>query len=219
MNKVELFSIYQKHSRVDHSIWDGWFEWRLKNAGCKRHCNKDDPEYDNWHKVWLELLHTMPNHYDWYPTNDNMIVVSFGNDEEETFPLDLVVQDLDKEPELKMLWHSNYWDGPLSGMAKYNGEDVWFECCNEDDFGDRLFALYRLSEEDHKELFRQHELFQHHVGFHGDHDPNVYQEYKGGNDPDKYYKLQKKFLKTNKTDGEKLGEAHWFQFKYWSRPR
>jgi len=43
----------------------------------------------------------------------------------ENMPLDevLKLQKLDA----KMLWHSNYWDGPLSGVCEVSGEMLWFD--------------------------------------------------------------------------------------------
>ena len=125
---------------------------------------------------------------------------------------------MDNELDLTMLWHSGFWDGPMSGMASLNREYVWFDCTDMD-LDDRAFTIYRLSDDDKIELVRQHRLFQQHVGHHCDHDPNVYQEYSGGNDPDKFYKLQKKFPKIDVKRGEVLLTAHWNQFKNWSRPK
>ncbi len=33
----------------------------------------------------------------------------------------------------RMLWHSNFWDGPLSGVILWNGEKAWFEMYDEKD--------------------------------------------------------------------------------------
>ena len=214
MNKIELYEIYQKHSSVDHQIWDSWFHWRLKQAGWVRNPDQNPAE----HQQWLDILHSTPNHYDWRPTLNNTIEVTWEGGKQE-FPLSDIVEDLDKEPDLQMLWHSGYWDGPLSGMATYNGECVWFDCCDETDSGDRIFELFRLSESNKDELFRRHALFQKHVGFNCDHDPNVYQEYSGGDNPKKYYKLQKKFTKLDTKTGEVIAKVHWFQFSNWARPR
>lgn len=30
-----------------------------------------------------------------------------------------------------MLWHHEWRRGPINGLALYNGEKVWFECCSE----------------------------------------------------------------------------------------
>jgi hypothetical protein len=45
----------------------------------------------------------------------------------------------------RMLWHSNYWDGPLSGVMLWNGEKMWFEMF-EEKYVERL-----MSDEDWKE--------------------------------------------------------------------
>jgi len=217
MNKVELYTVYQKHASIDFTIWDEWFRWRLKQIDHPRHMGKDDPEYDDWHTAWLEQLHLMPAHYDWRPTDDGIVIT--WADGEETIPFEGVVEDLDKEPDLQMLWHNGYYDGPLSGMAMYNDEHVWFDCINETDYGDRIFALYRLDEKTKDEMYRRHRLFQELVGYHCDHDPNVHVEFVGCDKNQDYYKLQKKFPTVDVTAGEKLAEVHWYQFKYWARPR
>jgi len=37
----------------------------------------------------------------------------------------------------RMLWHSNYWDGPLSGVILWNGEKAWFDM-QEEKYNERL---------------------------------------------------------------------------------
>lgn len=32
----------------------------------------------------------------------------------------------------RMLWHSNYWDGPMSGLMLWNGEKAWFNMKSEE---------------------------------------------------------------------------------------
>jgi hypothetical protein len=71
-------------------------------------------------------------------------------------------------PKPRMLWHSNYWDGPLSGMAEYRGEMVWFECTRGVDAKERTFALYRPPLAERRELCRRHALFRKMVGKHCD---------------------------------------------------
>ena len=36
--------------------------------------------------------------------------------------------------EVKLLWHCNYWDGPIDGIAEYQNHKYWFQQC--DDFLD-----------------------------------------------------------------------------------
>jgi hypothetical protein len=76
---------------------------------------------------------------------------------------------------LRLLWHSDYWDGPRSGMLDFNGERCWFQVVaeNEDENADgwyRRFAIVRLSPEQLAEECRWHELFRSNVGVHTDYD-------------------------------------------------
>ncbi len=45
----------------------------------------------------------------------------------------------------RMLWHSNYWDGPLSGVILWEGEKCWF------DYADEEYVEIPLTEEELKE--------------------------------------------------------------------
>jgi hypothetical protein len=213
MKKTELYTGYLNKEYFDSRVHDRWFDWRCEQAGVKR--NKEDT------KRWIEVLHGMPDQYTWSPsTIDNMMHFEWDGGTEEV-PLTEFYDDEDEQPDLEMWWHSNYWDGPLSGMAKYNGEWVWFDCIEEDDYnGDRIFALYRLTEEQLKGETAHYFEFREKVGSHCDHHPdmlNVPREESTQKDFDEYYKKKHPDLKL--TSGEKLGEFHWYQFKYWARLR
>jgi hypothetical protein len=100
--------------------------------------------------------------------------------------------------EIHLLWHSDFWDGPRSGMLLYRGDEFWFEVIAEsaDDVIGwyRRFAVIKLSMEQHAEEWRWHRLFQENVGAHTDYDdagqrplgslqpeekwPRFYQEYR-----------------------------------------
>lgn len=58
------------------------------------------------------------------------------------------IKDLDAE--IKTLYYSDYWDGPLTGAILWNGKKYWFEVYRfEDDYNkDRTVVLMDLSEED-----------------------------------------------------------------------
>jgi hypothetical protein len=28
---------------------------------------------------------------------------------------------------VRLLWHNDYWDGPVSGLAEYHGKEYWFQ--------------------------------------------------------------------------------------------
>lgn len=207
-NKIDLYTIHQQHRQLNMFIWDAWFQWRLKQAGIS------DFEETRWKK----MLYSMPEIFEWHPELDGTIRVCWDGGE-ECIPMEDVVDDMDDQPDLELLWHCNYWDGPLSGMARYNGEMVWFECINEEDYGDRQFGLYSLSTEDKAELYRQHELFREMVGHHCDHHPDRYAPFVC-RDKEKFEAFyETKLPKVDATKGQKLAEVHWFQFKYWGRPR
>ncbi len=75
-----------------------------------------------------------------------------------------------------LLWHSGYYDGPLSGMCQFRGEKLWFECEGEDRLPGadenseriRTFRFYRLTEEQMASEEKWYELFRENVGTHCD---------------------------------------------------
>ena len=76
--------------------------------------------------------------------------------------------------EVRLLWYSDFWDGPRSGMLVYRGEQCWFQVIaeNRDDEPAwyRRFAVLRLTPEQHAEECRWHELFRTKVGVHTDYE-------------------------------------------------
>lgn len=73
---------------------------------------------------------------------------------------------------VKLLWHSTFWDGPLSGLLVYQEEMCWYEMIieNEDDSLSwyRRFAIIRLEASQLADELYWHELFRQHVGSHTD---------------------------------------------------
>jgi hypothetical protein len=76
--------------------------------------------------------------------------------------------------EVRLLWHSDFWDGPRSGMLVYRGEECWFQVAAEsgDDHSDwyRRSVVLRLTPQQHAEECRWQELFRTKVGVHTDYD-------------------------------------------------
>ena len=90
------------------------------------------------------------------------------------------------------LWHSGYYDGPMSGVCQYMGEIVWFEQSSEaehfpmtpaevtteiEEYGEsddgvyikwvsRLYKLYSLGDDNLKELQIRHYMWCKYVGRH-----------------------------------------------------
>lgn len=71
------------------------------------------------------------------------------------------------------LWSTDWWDGPLSGVAEYDGEKMYFSMKDEDDeTGRRTFNLYRLTPEQMERELAWHALFKENVGDHTEYGPD-----------------------------------------------
>lgn len=211
MKKTELFHMWHVEHHFDSHIWGRWVDLKLEAAGIKS--SRDDPDR------WQEIVYSMPKFYEVNFNIRNNTVTFTWDGGSETYPLIEFYDDEDEQPNLEMLWHSNYWDGPLSGVATLDGEVVWFDLKEEDDYGNRLFELFTMPEDVQREIFKRHEEFREAVGHHSDHHPDMHSPYRGQDQEkfDQYYKNAKKRPALD-PKGKKVGEAYWHQFKYWSRP-
>jgi hypothetical protein len=79
--------------------------------------------------------------------------------------------------QVKLKWHSGYWDGPLSGLAEVNGQLVWFTFAEhgpdrrdeDDEDGYRWYRrhwLVQLTPEQLEYEQAKHATFQEYVGTH-----------------------------------------------------
>ncbi len=77
---------------------------------------------------------------------------------------------------VRLVSASDYWDGPLSGLAELDGKAVWFHFAdeeNEDDDDDSWYRRFFLVDLPPQRLAAAHALqaaFQRHVGTHFDYD-------------------------------------------------
>lgn len=69
--------------------------------------------------------------------------------------------------EVRLLWHSGFWDGPINGLCLFQGRKCWFEMC-EDGASYRRFLVLELTAEELADEERWHALFREHVGTHTD---------------------------------------------------
>lgn len=213
MKKTELYTYHLDKEYATNRVWDRWFDWRCKEAGITDRRNDDR---------WYDILDGMPEQFDWSPsTRDGMMHFTWVDGSEE-IPLVEFYDDEKDQPDLEMWWHSNYYDGPLSGMAKYNGEWVWFDCIEENDYnGDRIFALYELTEEQVEGEKAHYFAFRTEVSTWCDHHPDVMKlpgDEQVKKDFMEFFNNHDKWPDLKLTSGKKLGEFHWYQFKYWSKP-
>jgi hypothetical protein len=69
------------------------------------------------------------------------------------------------------VWITDYWDGPLQGLARYEGRLHWFEVESfniDDPSAMRTYVLYPLSDQEIAAEEALHDLFRKHVGTHTD---------------------------------------------------
>jgi len=70
---------------------------------------------------------------------------------------------------VRLLWHMAYWDGPLTGLAQFEGQHCWF-AVPEPDTAERGALLYPLDESEWLNEKKKHQRFQRFVGRHTDYD-------------------------------------------------
>ena len=91
-----------------------------------------------------------------------------------------MTKTLEKEKDIKLVYHSNYWDGPLSGVCLYKEKQYWFNCVHDyhdktednESLDMRIYAIYDLTpiEWEHENYW--HNLFVRYVGTHTSYDDN-----------------------------------------------
>lgn len=70
---------------------------------------------------------------------------------------------------VRLLWHHDFYDGPLSGMCEHTGERLWYRVCDEGAYN-RLFLCHRPTPEQAAVIESSHAKFQRMVGLHTDYD-------------------------------------------------
>ena|ERR1051325_2045953 len=75
--------------------------------------------------------------------------------------------------QVRLLWHCDFWDGPINGLCEFNSRKYWFTLLDDGepdalDALPRKFALVELSPEQLADEERWHKLFREKVGTHCD---------------------------------------------------
>ena len=100
------------------------------------------------------------------------ITLRFDNNEELEFTLPVsYFHDKDDTIHPVMLWYSDYYDGPISGLAEYKGKKVWYQWKKDalEPLTDmRIFDFYELSDEEIEDEEQWHQYFREMVGHHCD---------------------------------------------------
>ncbi len=75
--------------------------------------------------------------------------------------------------DVRLLWHSDFWDVPLSGLVLYRGKKYWFQTARDTppDATDKIvYVLVELSAQQLQIEEHWHALFRQKVGPHTDYD-------------------------------------------------
>jgi hypothetical protein len=74
-------------------------------------------------------------------------------------------------PELdgvSVLWVTDWWDGPVEGMASYQGRECWFRASFDEDADEwtspRRCRLHELDPAERERLWASHRRWEHHAG-------------------------------------------------------
>ena len=129
-----------------------------------------------------------------------------------------VMFELENYPDTEFLWHSGYYDKPLSGLAVYKGTDVWFQIADEDDEY-VWYSLYRLSPSELGVINKRHKMFQKMVGYNCDHHPNVFKPYCKNNTTEQFYDAQKSWETVDYTENEIIATIPHTQVRHLFPPR
>jgi len=104
-----------------------------------------------------------------YP-KDDIIRLKLDSDAEIEVPINYMHEADDTEHAI-MLWHSDYYDGPISGLAEYKGKKVWFKwhgTAHEPLTDLRIFNLHEMSDEAIEYEEERHQRFRDMIGHHCD---------------------------------------------------
>ena len=67
-----------------------------------------------------------------------------------------------------IVWFTDWWDGPVEGMATYQGRDCWFRAIFDTGADEwtspRRCCLYELTPDERERLRARHRLWEQHVG-------------------------------------------------------
>jgi len=115
------------------------------------------------------------------------------------------------------LWHSGYYDGPLSGVVEYKGEKHYFDLLKEYNSRKlrrkiyRTFKLYLLTPKQLESMLYWHNEFRLHVGTHTSYswneNKNIYKRELGTNEASHLY-MQEMFYERYKKDIEENGNIY-----------
>jgi len=140
MSKKEFFRGLGAHDKFYSQMIYAWFDWRKLNF---------DGDWNPGSNYNAE-----------YIRKTQEIVVTSEKFGEDRFPASLMfTNDPDK---VTALWHTAWYDGPLCGVAEFEGQKVWYQVHDgtwDNTFNVWTWDLYQLSDEEYQTELKQHKLY------------------------------------------------------------
>ncbi len=116
---------------------------------------------------------------------------------------------------VRILWHSGFWDGPLSGMLEYDGDQCWFEMFSENEDDDptwyRRFAVIQLSPDQLADENHWQDQFRRHVGGHTDYDSGQERSHDSINPEEQWSQFYEKYKARAEPDYSPNRVLGWFE--------
>jgi hypothetical protein len=123
---------------------------------------------------------------------------------------------IDKK-DVKLCYHNNYWDGPISGVLTYGGERYYFDQCDENENYDRTgdrwsrrYLIYELTKEQFEEEDYYHNLFRTCVGIHTEYNDDGKRQIGAVNDREQWDVYYEEEAKRIPLDYKKNKIVGWF---------
>jgi hypothetical protein len=114
--------------------------------------------------------------------------------------------------DIRLLWHSGYWDGALTGLLLYEGCKYWFENYDDPEATRRRYLVIELTDEELWEAEYWHELFREKVGTHTDYADDGRHRSGSVKPKDRWNEFYEPFQKRVPADYSENTVIGWFEY-------
>lgn len=117
--------------------------------------------------------------------------------------------------EIRLVWAEDFFDGPIAGLALFDGQLCRFDLAEESDTPERdgwfrRYWVLGLSESQRSAARRWHSLFQTHVGKHFDYDADWNRDVSAIRPREEWDKFYSEFKKQPRPDYSACPVLGWF---------
>lgn len=131
---MKLYNLLKYYAYADHAndmIQDYWFRWYKKQHNI--------PEGD---------YSAIRDRFTFEVDVKHKLVICYSEDKRYEMPLEQIVHDLEKQPEIILTARWNFYDGPISGLGTYDGQMMYYNSIDDDDFNYREYTAYAITKMD-----------------------------------------------------------------------